>query len=264
MDGMLPAGLGMVTGLLLGLTGAGGGILAAPLLMLFMHLPLAKSAPISLIAVALGAGLGMLIGLRQGIVRYRAAFLIAAAGLLASPFGIHLATILPNAPLLLAFSALLAYQAWRNWQGGASTAADEMPCQLDGATGQFIWQRPCALAFVRSGLAAGFLSGLLGVGGGFILVPALRKYTPLSMQSVAATSLMVLAVVSTGGAVQWLASTGIDWSVGGPFVLGAVTGMAVARGVAPRFSEAPLRRIFSLLCLLGSFGLVFKVLLGYR
>lgn len=105
---------------------------------------------------------------------------------------------------------------------------------------------------------------MLGVGGGFILVPALRKYTPLPMQSVAATSLMVLTVVPTGGALQWLASTGIDWAIGGPFVPGAIAGMAVARGVAPSFSEAPLRRIFSLICLLGSLGLLFKVLAGYR
>ncbi|MFZ4534822.1 sulfite exporter TauE/SafE family protein [Propionivibrio sp.] len=262
MEAMLPGVLGLITGLLLGLTGAGGGILAAPLLMLVMHLPLAKGAPISLIAMALGAGLGMLIGLRQGIVRYRAAFLMAGAGLLATPFGIHLSRILPNTPLVLAFSALLAYQAWRYWRGGESSTTVKLPCVLDSTTGRFIWNRPCALAMLRSGMGAGFLSGLLGVGGGFILVPALRKNTTLPMHSVTATSLMVLALISTGGLLQWSASSGVEWAIGIPFALGAVAGMAIARQLSPRIPEAPLRRIFASLCLLASLALLVKVLAG--
>jgi hypothetical protein len=262
MEAGLAAGLGLVTGLLLGLTGAGGGILAAPMLMLALHLPLAKVAPISLIAVALGAGMGMLIGLRQGIVRYRAALLISAAGLLAAPLGIYLSHVLPNAPLVLAFAALLGYQAWRHWSVVAPTDDGPLPCGVDGATGRFVWSRPCASAMLRAGLAAGFLSGLLGVGGGFILVPALRKYTPLSMNSVTATSLMVLALVSTGGFLQWLASTSIEWAIGAPFALGAVVGMVLARWLSPAISEARLRRVFAVLCLLASLGLTFKILGG--
>jgi hypothetical protein len=262
MEAGLAAGLGVVTGLLLGLTGAGGGILAAPMLMLALHLPLAKVAPISLIAVALGAAMGMLIGLRQGIVRYRAALLMSAAGLLAAPLGIFLSRVLPNAPLVLAFALLLAYQGWRYWR--VATMADDgpLPCRVDGATGKFVWSRPCAATMLGAGLAAGFLSALLGVGGGFILVPALRKYTPLPMNSVTATSLMVLAMVSTGGFLQWLATTPIEWAIGAPFALGAVVGMTLARWLSPAISEARLRRGFAVLCLLGSLGLTFKILAG--
>jgi uncharacterized membrane protein YfcA len=260
MEGVLPALLGLFTGLLLGLTGAGGGIIAAPLLMLLMHLPLAKVAPISLIAVALGATLGMLIGLRQRIVRYRAALLMAAAGLLATPFGIHLATVLPNPPLVLAFAALLAYQAWRYWRSAPAGEHESLPCRISGDTGKFIWRRPCALALSLVGLAAGFLSGLLGVGGGFILVPALRAYTPLPMPAVTATSLMVLALVSSGALLQWLGAGSVDWAIGGPFVVGAVAGMALARGLAPRIAEIRLRRLFAGLCALSCLGLLAKLL----
>lgn len=263
MDGALPALLGLCTGLMLGLTGAGGGIIAAPLLMLTLHLPLAKVAPISLIAVALGAGLGMLIGLRQGIVRYRAALLISAAGLLISPVAIHLAKILPNAPLVLAFAALLAYQAWRYWRNAPPGESESLPCRISGDSGRFIWQRPCALALSMVGLSTGFLSGLLGVGGGFILVPALRAYTPLPMPAVTATSLMVLALVSSGSLLQWLGSDGVDWAIGGPFVAGAVAGMAVARGLAPQIAELRLRRLFAGLCALSCLGLLAKLAIAF-
>ncbi len=262
MEAILPACLGLVTGVLLGLTGAGGGILAAPMLIVFLQLPLAKAAPISLIAVALSAGIGAAIGLRQGAVRYRAALLMAGVGLLAAPVGIHLSKMLPNTPLVLAFSALLAFQAWNYWRVRHSAKDENFTCRINGTTGQFLWNRQCALMMARSGLAAGFLSGLLGVGGGFILVPALRKHTPLSMHSATSTSLMVLAVVSTGGLLQWLASTGVDWDIGWPFVVGAVAGMAIARAISSTISDTHVRRIFAAFCLLGSLMLAFNAIQG--
>jgi uncharacterized membrane protein YfcA len=115
---------------------------------------------------------------------------------------------------------------------------------------------------LRAGFAAGFFSGLLGVGGGFILVPALHKLTPLPVRSITATSLMVLAVVSAGGLLQWLASSGVAAAVGVPFGAGALAGMALARGMSSRISEGRLRRIFAGLCLLGSLGLLAKLVGG--
>lgn len=261
MESLVPATLGLITGLLLGLTGAGGGLLAAPLLILVMHLPVAQAAPISLLSVALGAGLGMLMGLRQGIVRYRAALLIAGAGLIASPLGIHLSRILPNTPLALAFAALLMYQAWRLWHQSAA-AGEALSCAVDDNTGRFIWNRPCARALAGSGLLAGFLSGLLGVGGGFVLVPALRRHTPLTMDSITATSLMVLTLLSLGGLAQWASHGEIEWHVALPFIAGATLGMFAGRHFSPLIAEAKLRRLFALFCLLTGLGVAAKILLA--
>lgn len=262
MDMGLDLLLGGVTGLLLGLTGAGGGIVAAPLLMLFLHLTLAQAAPISLIAVAMGAGLAMVLGLREGVVRYRAALLMAGMGLLASPAGIRLSLVLPNKPLVMCFALLLAYQAQRLWRGGSPAADEVLPCSLDAGSGRFKWNRPCAWALARAGLLAGFLSGLLGVGGGFVLVPALRRHTPLSLHSITATSLMVLTLVSCGGVAVWVVHGGIDWAVALPFSGGAVAGIALGRLASPRIAEKLLQRAFALMCLLACLGLIAKSLLA--
>lgn len=260
MEIFLPLALGMMTGLLLGLTGAGGGILAAPLLVLIMHLPVSQAAPASLIAVFIGASVGAALGLREGVVRYKAAMLMAVTGLLAFPLGHALVRYLPNTLLIMLFVLLLGYQAWRSWQGNATTADDTQPCDVSTTSGRFIWTQPCALAFTRSGLAAGFLSGLLGVGGGFILVPALRRYTPLETHSITATTLLVLALVSCGGFLQWSVGGGVVWKIAIPFAAGAAFGMVCGREFSPKLEEHLLRRIFAVFC--GSIGLSLLVKLA--
>ncbi len=259
MENLLPGGLGLATGLLLGLTGAGGGIMAAPLLILVMHQSVTSAAPIALVAVSLGAGLGMLMGLREGIVRYRAALILSTTGLLASPLGIYFSRILPNTPLMLAFALLLGYQGWRYWRGGGLARDRDLPCVLDPQSGRFVWNALCTRVMLTTGLMAGFLSGLLGVGGGFILVPALRRHTPLSMHAIAATSLMVLTVVSTGGLLQWLALGDIQWRIAVPFVAGVLVGMFAGRRGARRMREDHVRRLFAVLCFAVCASLLIKI-----
>jgi hypothetical protein len=105
--------LGAAVGLILALTGAGGGIIGVPLLVFGLGLPIQQAGPIGLLAVGLAAGLGSLLGLRQGILRYRAAALIGVCGLLTVPAGVFLAQRIPNQPLTLAFALLLAWTGWR-------------------------------------------------------------------------------------------------------------------------------------------------------
>ena len=68
--------MGAAVGIVLALTGAGGGILAVPLLVFGLHLQMSQAAPVGLLAVGLAASVGALLGLREGVVRYRAALLI--------------------------------------------------------------------------------------------------------------------------------------------------------------------------------------------
>ena len=255
----LTSGLGLLTGLLLGITGAGGGIVAAPLLMLVLHLPLTAAAPISLLAITLGCGTAVLLSLRQRIVQFRMAMLLSIMGMLASPLGIHLSRTLPIEPLLIAFSALLIYRALRLWQPRVVSRDELMPCAVDGG-GKFLWSRPCARAMMLAGALAGFSGGLLGVGGGFVLVPALRKHTPLAMNAIIATSLTTLTFVSFAGLLQWTALEPIRWEIAVPFIVGTVVGIASGRLAAPGIPEPVLRRTFATMCLLVAFGLTFKSL----
>ena len=246
-----PFVLGTLVGLLLALTGAGGGILAVPLLVFALHLGVAAAAPIGLLAVGLAAAMAATLGLRDGIVRYRAALLMGGLAMVLAPLGVAAARRVPNTPLTLAFAAVLALSAWRMWQRArlaiTQRAAERaaLPCVLDARDGRLVWTRPCAQALAVTGVAAGLLSGLLGVGGGFVIVPALTRFTELSARSVVATSLAVIALASIGGvgAAAWHGT--IAWSIALPFAIGSVAASLLARVIAERVAGPRLQQGFA-------------------
>jgi len=105
--------LGAVTGFILALTGAGGAIIAIPLLVFGLNLSMTQAAPIALLAVALSAAIAAYLAFSNlKIVRYRAAGLIAVMGMLVAPLGIWVAQFLPDLLLTLLFSVVLAYAGW--------------------------------------------------------------------------------------------------------------------------------------------------------
>lgn len=266
---LLGAGLGAVIGLILALTGAGGGILAVPLLVFGLGLSMVEAAPIGLLAVGLAAGVGAILGWRQGLVRYRAAFFIAGLGWLAAPFGFWLAHRLPNAPLALGFSAVLVYacarmllKARRELRGESPCANRQIqPCVLNPLQGRLRWTLPCARALAFTGLLAGLLSGLLGVGGGFVIIPALGRYTNLDMKSMVATSLAVIALVSSGSVLTASFSGVMPWAVGAPFAAGALAGLLAGRQVAHRLAGPRLQQAFALVGIGAAVLLAFNTLL---
>src|SRR5471032_752996 len=248
--------LGFAIGIVLALTGAGGGILAVPALVFGTHASVAEAGPVGLLAVGLAAALGAILGLRAGTVRYKAALLIAGVGVVCSPVGLWLAQRTPNRPLAVVFAGVLLFVAYRTWQRARAPAPPlarvsdahrpPPPCRLS-SKGKLIWTAPCARALALSGMVAGGLSGLLGVGGGFVMIPALQRYTDLSMQSVVATSLAVIALVSTSGVVVSAAAGHLPWMVALPFSAGALAGMLGGRLVAARLAGPRLQQGFALL-----------------
>jgi hypothetical protein len=109
-------------------------------------------------------------------------------------------------------------------------------------------------------MVAGALSGLLGVGGGFVMVPALQRYTNLTTQSVLATSLTVIALVSISGVVASSAAGHLQWAIAAPFTLGALLGMTGGRLLAARLPEPSLQKGFAILAALVAVALVVKAL----
>nr|WP_319527074.1 sulfite exporter TauE/SafE family protein [Pseudomonas laurentiana] len=264
----LGAGLGAIIGAILALTGAGGGILAVPLLVFGLGLSMAEAAPVGLLAVGLAAGVGAVLGLRQGVVRYRAALFVASLGLLTAPLGLLLAHRLPNAPLALAFALVLIYvcvrmllKARHELKGGAgSLPRDVQPCVLNPLQGRLRWTLPCARALAFTGLLSGLLSGLLGVGGGFVIIPALSRYTNLEMRSIVATSLAVIALVSVGSVVSASVGGVMHWRVGLPFAAGAVVGLVIVRQFAHKVAGPRLQQVFALVGIAAALLLIVKTL----
>jgi uncharacterized membrane protein YfcA len=236
-----------------------------------LQLSVSQAAPIGLLAVASAAALGAVLGLRAGIVRYRAAGLVAVAGMLMAPAGLWVAQRVPNTPLTVLFAVVLAYvavQMFRRASGSHDVSVSSMsvPCRLDTACGRLIWTLPCARVLATWGAAAGFLSGLLGVGGGFVIVPALKTSTDLPMQSVVASSLAVIALVSMTGVVSSGLQGHVDWPVAIPFALGAVCAMLAGRAFARRLSGPRLQQGFAVIAGSIAIGLVIRairVVLGH-
>ena len=246
--------LGAIVGLLLALTGAGGGILAVPLLVFALHLGLAEAAPIGLLAVGLAAAMAAALGLRDGIVRYRAALLMGGLAMVLAPLGVAAARRAPNAPLTIAFAAVLALAAGRMWQharhalhpaADANAARAALPGVIDARDGRLVWTRPCAQALAFTGVVAGLLSGLLGVGGGFVIVPALTRFTELSARSIVATSLAVIALGSVGGVSAAAWNGAIAWDIALPFAIGSVIASLLARVIAKHVAGPRLQQGFA-------------------
>jgi uncharacterized membrane protein YfcA len=256
--------LGIAVGLLLGLTGAGGSVVAVPLLMAALHWPMTQAAPVALLAVAASAAIGALIAWRHSYVRYRAAMVMAIAGAATSPLGI-LAADRMREPLLEALFALtlivIAIRMFRMTLISASDASvvrarvagEGQPsqgkrCRIDPSTGRLIWTWPTVGTIGGIGTAAGFLSGLLGVGGGFVIVPALRSTTSLSMHSAVATSLMAISLTSCATVVNsMLLGRQIPIAMALPFVSGSIAGMVAGRLVAPYVAGVRLQQAFALM-----------------
>ncbi len=265
---VLASVLGLAVGFVLALTGAGGAIIAVPLLVFGLHLTMAQAAPVGLLAVAVAAGLGAVLGWRAKVLRYRAAAVMAVAGLVTSPAGLWLGQRLPNAPLTVLFAVVLAVVAWRTLdratrelRGEAVSRPAAPPCRLDPAQGRLHWNLPCARALLLAGATAGFLSGLLGVGGGFVLVPTLLAFTDLPMKAVVATTMGVLALVSAGVVFNAGMAGQVPWAIALPFAAGAVAGLLAGRLFANRLSGPRLQQGFAMLSLLIAVSLVIRAAL---
>ena len=258
--------LGVIVGLILGLTGAGGSVIAVPLLMWGMHWNLAQAAPTALLAVSAAAALGTFGAWRQGIVRYRAAFVMSISGLCLAPVGIWLGNALSNDILIALFACVLVIVAVRILKSARTSPEEanivraglrhqqENPedpvCTMSPLTGQLRWTRPCALAITASGMVTGLLSGMLGVGGGFVIVPALRAVTDLSFHSAVATSLMAIAITSAGTVtIAWMQGVHLPWAISAPFMGGAIAGMLLGRTLADRIAGPTLQSGFAIVML---------------
>lgn len=252
--------LGLFVGMVLALTGAGGAILSIPLLVFFLHLSIGQAAPIGLFALMLSAGIGALLGLRAGKVRYKAAGLMALLGMAMAPMGVFLGQYLPSALAEIIFSIVLAYIAMRMWHGSPAESINNKPapCQINPATSKLFWTAPCTAKLGLAGSIAGLLSGLLGVGGGFVIVPSLRRVSNLDMQTIIATSLAVITLVSASGFVTYALHYAIDWKIALTFGMSTVIGMLIGRFYAVKIPTKISQRVFAILAFAVAFILVIK------
>lgn len=245
------------------LTGAGGSVLAIPLLVFGLGLSFTEAAPIALLAVMSGASVGSIQGLYKGIVRYKAALLISGFGIALAPLGVWLAKRAPTQMLSLCFAIILIYVAWHMWTKNTEslhgdTTKPPSPCEINPATSKLFWTAYCTKRLVTTGAISGLLSGLLGVGGGFVIVPSLQKVSNFDFQTIIATSLTVIALVSAGTVAAHLLHGSINWEIAVPFVISTMVSMLAFRLISHKVPTTITQRIFAVFAVFASVLMLIK------
>jgi uncharacterized membrane protein YfcA len=247
-------GLGVVIGVLLGLLGGGGSILAVPALVYGVGLPLAAAVPTSLLVVGISSATALLPRLRE--VRWRIAGVFGAAGAGAAFAGAAVNRFLDPRLVLVGFAALMVAAALRMLREQVPLGGD---CALPG--GGVNW-RGCLPKAVGSGLVVGFLTGLFGVGGGFLVIPALVLLLGLPMTVAVGTSLVIIVLNSVAGFLAHAGGAPLDHGTAAAFTGTAILGSLVAGRVATRLPADRLRRAFAYLVLAVAAFVLAQVLLN--
>jgi hypothetical protein len=233
-----------------------------PLLIYGLHLSPREAVPVSLVAVGTTALVGGLQSIRGGLVVWQPAMMFVIGAVLGAPAGVYVAHFLPSEWIVMGFAVLAAVIGMLMWTRSRSHAAEAEAVRADpefspsgpvcvlAPDGQLRFSAPCAIVLSVAGLVTGFLSGLFGVGGGFLIVPTLMLVTCISVHSAVATSLFIIAAIGLSGALSAVAAGTIVWPVLLPFATGGVLAMVAARRFAGRISGPQLQRVFSLLIVL--------------
>ncbi len=257
---------GGVVGFALGLTGGGGGIFAVPLLVYGLGLPARAAVGVSLAAVGGTALFGAAPRVVRGEAELGVGALFAVAGMCGAPVGNLLAGYLPEPLLLACFAVLMLLVAARMWAASRVQRAallESHAVQLDGE-GEKTPAPPAASGrrwglLAGVGLGTGVLSGLFGVGGGFVIVPALVLLGGMDMHRAVPTSLLAIFFISVSGVVAYVASGGqLDLSVAAQFLVGGFVGMGLGAKVARGLDNALLQRIFAAAMVLVAAFMIFK------
>jgi uncharacterized membrane protein YfcA len=247
---------GVVVGLSLGLTGGGGAIFAVPLLVYWIGVDPPTAVAISLVSVAATAAVGAAERWRYDQVEIPTGLLFAAAGMLTAPLGSWLGSRIPEQPLLVAFAALMLVIAVRMWQKAGNAEERLPPAAVAAGSGPACRRDPegrlritsrCGTLLAVVGLVVGLLSGLFGVGGGFLIVPALVTFAAMGVPRAVGTSLFVMTLVSLSAiAAQIAAGREIPLGIAGGFVAGSIPGLFTGSAIGRRLTGPLLARVFAI------------------
>jgi uncharacterized membrane protein YfcA len=255
---LLASPLGFLIGLSLGALGGGGSILAVPALVYGAGQSPKQATTTSLLLVAMTSSIGLMGHLRAGRVRVMSGIVFGAAGVGGSLLGSLWNRSVDPELLLLAFSLLMFVAAWAMWRrlnprlrprseseenlsdvlaprATEDPSPDRSTVRIDLST---------VVKVTTAGTVVGLLTGFFGVGGGFVIVPALVLALRFPMNEAAATSLLVIIVNSVVSLATRFDSGTIEWDVVTPFLIASLFGVVVGTRLATTHDASVLQRAF--------------------
>ena len=236
--------LGLVVGVTLGTLGGGGSILTVPALVYLIGENPQHATTASLVIVGVTAITGTAGHARAGRVRWGAGLVFGIVGAAGSLLGSVLNRLVDPDVLLLGFAGLMGLTAaamlQRSWRHGPAKSHP-----FRGSEGSLTTRR--VLEVVSAGTVVGFMTGFFGVGGGFVIVPALVLVLRFDMPTAVGTSLLVIAINALVALATRVVTTGVAWRVVLPFMLASLVGVVMGKLVADRSSTSGLTRCFAAL-----------------
>jgi uncharacterized membrane protein YfcA len=243
-------GLAVVIGVLLGLLGGGGSIMTIPVLVYALGVPMKQAVPMSLIVVGITSVFGAASHHRRGNVRWEAALSFGPTAILGAFAGARLAHAVSTRVQLGIFAVLMLAAAVSMFLGPGIW-------QKAGAPDETQLRRPFPI-IAALGLGVGTLTGLVGVGGGFMYVPALVLLGGLAMKDAVGTSLILIIASCAAGFVSYLGTVHLDWPATGLFTGLAIVGVAIGSRLTGIVPQTALRRGFAVLLVLMGLLVLFK------
>ena len=228
----LTIGLAVFVGVALGLLGGGGSILTVPLLAYVAGMDAKQAIATSLLVVGVTSAIGAISHARAGRVKWRTGLIFGAAGMAGAYGGGLLAQFIPGTVLLIGFAVMMIATAIAMLRGRKTVEA------TDGTRHMPITK------IIAEGLVVGLVTGLVGAGGGFLVVPALALLGGLPMPIAVGTSLVVIAMKSFAGLGGYLSSVQINWTVALAVTAAAVVGALVGARLTAMVDPDALRKAF--------------------
>ena len=268
---MLAILAGTVTGIVLGLFGSGGSIIATPALLYLLDVAPKSAIAMSLGIVAVTATIAALDNWRRGNVDVTVAAVFGLFGVMGTFAGARLGLLTPVVIQLGLFALVMYAAAWRMLKparlspGPAVAASADTVVVTGGGTAAFggceDFFSPCMGRIALHGIGVGVLTGLVGVGGGFLIVPALVLLSGIPMKRAVGTSLAIVAAKSYAGFAGYMGGVQIDYALMGAFTAVTVAGSFAGTRLAGYVSQATLKKTFAwFLVLVASYILVKSVI----
>ena len=234
---MLPLALvlSLLIGVSLGLLGGGGSILTTPILIYALGVEPKEAIATSLLVVAITSVAGAIQHFRQGNVELKIGLIFGAAGMVGAGLGGFAADWVPTKVLLVMFAMMMLATAFFMYKGRSGSEEERPP--------QAMWR------VIVDGLVVGVVTGLVGAGGGFLVVPALNLLGGLPMRKAVGTSLLVIALKGFAGYAGHAAHIDIDMGLAALVSVSAVVGSVLGGRLTNLISPDTLRKGFAVFVL---------------
>ena len=243
---LIAISLSLLIGVSLGLLGGGGSILTVPILIYALGVEEKSAIASSLLVVGATSAVAAIQHARAGNVVWRVALIFAGAGMVGAFVGGKLAGYLPASVLLVLFALIMFGTAFAMWRGRKASAEPTVAAPLH------------VPKIILEGVVVGVVTGLVGAGGGFLVVPALALLGGLSMQKAIGSSLVVIALKSFAGFAGHASHVTIDYKLTAIVAASAIVGSFIGALVGKKISAEKLRKGFAIFVLVMAVFLLFK------